>query len=234
MTKILVIDDESSIRDNVIEILKDEKFNAIGAENGTDGIKMAREHQPNLIICDVSMPDIDGYDVLTDLRQDPITVNIPFIFLTAKNDREDYRLGMELGADDYLTKPCTSVEIIAAVNARLKKHQDSMQQYVMERDKVKGLQQRIKELERLSNNHEDLLGRLSQELRDPLSSITMAIQMLKVAPSEQARNHYLTILQQECSREISLINQLSNLKEFSSSENTQFLQQFNIFNKPKS
>lgn len=141
---------------------------------------------------------------------------------------------MELGADDYLTKPCTSVEIIAAVNARLKKHQDSMQQYVMERDKVKGLQQRIKELERLSNNHEDLLGRLSQELRDPLSSITMAIQMLKVAPSEQARNHYLTILQQECSREISLINQLSNLKEFSSSENTQFLQQFNIFNKPKS
>lgn len=90
MTKILVIDDESSIRDNVIEILKDEKFNAIGAENGTDGIKMAREHQPNLIICDVSMPDIDGYDVLTDLRQDPITVNIPFIFLTAKNDREDY------------------------------------------------------------------------------------------------------------------------------------------------
>jgi DNA-binding response OmpR family regulator len=233
MTKILVIEDDTIIRESIIEILQDGNIDAIGAENGEQGLQLAREYQPDLIICDITMPDMDGYSVLTELRQDPTTVIIPFIFLTAKADRDDFRLGMELGADDYITKPCTPTELLSAIATQLKKQAAYMQQYVAERDKAKGLQQRIKELQRLSNSSEDLLQRISQELRDPLSNITMAIQMLKIAPSEAAREHYLQILHQECAREISLINQLSNLKEFLSPESASLLQQFNIFNKPK-
>ncbi|BAZ29898.1 response regulator receiver, CheY-like protein [Cylindrospermum sp. NIES-4074] len=140
---------------------------------------------------------------------------------------------MELGADDYITKPCTPTELLSAIATQLKKQAAYMQQYVAERDKAKGLQQRVKELQRVSNSSEDLLQRISQELRDPLSNITMAIQMLKIAPSEAARDHYLQILHQECAREISLINQLSNLKEFLTPESANLIQQFNIFNKPK-
>lgn len=103
MTKILVIEDEQGVRENLLEILEAENFDTIGAENGHVGITWAWEHRPDLIICDVMMPELDGYEVLKLLRQDPVTETIPFIFLTAKADKADLRQGMELGADDYLT-----------------------------------------------------------------------------------------------------------------------------------
>ncbi len=121
MTKILVIEDEQLVRNNVVEQLKAEGFDTIGVENGRVGLNWARQHKPDLIICDVVMPEVDGYEVLSSLRQQPATALMPFIFITALADRADMRRAMERGADDYLTKPFTKAELLGAIAARLKK-----------------------------------------------------------------------------------------------------------------
>ena len=122
MAKILVIEDEELIRDNIVELLETENFEVFTAENGKIGLQLAIQHQPDLILCDVTMPEIDGYGVITALQNNPITATIPFIFLTANADVGDLRKGMQLGADDYLTKPCTPTELLKAIVIRLEKH----------------------------------------------------------------------------------------------------------------
>ncbi|WP_293121881.1 response regulator [Microcoleus sp. bin38.metabat.b11b12b14.051] len=121
MVKILVIEDEEAIRENILELLEAEDFQGIGAINGTAGIKLAIAQIPDLILCDMMMPEIDGHGVLTALRSEPLTATIPFIFLTAKADKSDIRAGMEMGADDYITKPCTPQELLKAIAIRLEK-----------------------------------------------------------------------------------------------------------------
>lgn len=121
MTKILVVEDMDSLREEIIETLTYEGFEVIGAENGAVGVELALKHLPNLIICDVMMPELNGYETLTTLRRDPSTSTIPFIFLTAKADKMDMRQGMQLGADDYLTKPFTIEDLLGAIAARLEK-----------------------------------------------------------------------------------------------------------------
>ncbi|NER28952.1 MAG: hybrid sensor histidine kinase/response regulator [Symploca sp. SIO1C4] len=121
MNKILLIEDEEEIRENIFEILTAEDFEVIDADNGCSGVKLAQQELPDLIICDVMMPELDGYGVLSQLRQNPITDSIPFVFLTAKAAKEDLRQGMELGADDYLTKPFTRNELLKAITIRLEK-----------------------------------------------------------------------------------------------------------------
>ncbi|SKB13653.1 Cyclic diguanylate phosphodiesterase (EAL) domain protein [Planktothrix sp. PCC 11201] len=122
MSKILVIEDEDLIRDNIIELLETEKFEVFNAGNGKIGLQLAIQHQPDLILCDVAMPEIDGYGVLVALQKNPVTATIPFIFLTANSDVGDLRKGMQLGADDYLTKPFTPTELLKAIVIRLKKN----------------------------------------------------------------------------------------------------------------
>ncbi|MFN6514163.1 MAG: response regulator [Nostoc sp. CreGUA01] len=119
--KILVIEDDAVTRNVFLEVLEAQGFNTIGAENGLAGIQEAQEHLPDLVICDIQMPDMDGYSVLTTLRQDPDTAIIPFIFLTGSNTQADVRKGMELGADDYLTKPSTIEDLLRAIAVRFEK-----------------------------------------------------------------------------------------------------------------
>lgn len=228
MKKILVIEDEETVRANILELLDAENFEALEASNGLLGIQLAQEHLPDLIICDIMMPNLDGYAVLTALRSEPVTATIPLIFLTAKDDRSSTRKGMELGADDYLTKPCTANELLRAISIRLEKQAAYKQQYVAERERAKGLQQRVRELQQMNTTAEDLLQSLSQELRDPLSNITMAIQMLKIAPTEEARTRYIKILQEECAREIAIINQLASLQDLLTPENAKLLSRMNF------
>ena len=121
MKKILIIEDSAQTRNLFLEWLKAEGFDTIGAENGLVGVQQAQEKLPDLIICDMMMPELDGYGVLNTLRQDPVTAIIPFIFVTTRATWTDLRKAMELGADDYLTKPCTLKELLAAVAARLEK-----------------------------------------------------------------------------------------------------------------
>jgi DNA-binding response OmpR family regulator len=121
MKKILIIEDEPSVRANILDLLSAEEFNAVAADNGATGVQLALSHRPDLIICDVMMPQLDGHGVLQALRQNPVTATIPFIFLTAKVDRSDLREGMSLGADDYVTKPFRPKELLQAINTRLAK-----------------------------------------------------------------------------------------------------------------
>jgi DNA-binding NarL/FixJ family response regulator len=121
MKKILVIEDEPEMRRNLTTILRLEKFHPLPAENGRIGLQLAKTEKPDLILCDVMMPDLDGYGVIAALRADAETVAIPFIFLTAKGEKPDIRAGMNLGADDYLTKPVPKIELLSAIRSRLER-----------------------------------------------------------------------------------------------------------------
>ncbi|MBL0358233.1 MAG: response regulator [Chitinophagaceae bacterium] len=121
MKKILLIEDNEDIRSNTAEILELSNYKVITAENGKVGVEKAIEHKPDLIICDIMMPVLDGYGVLYAIHKNEEIKNTPFIFLTAKTERSDFRKGMELGADDYITKPFSGAELLNAVGSRLKK-----------------------------------------------------------------------------------------------------------------
>ena len=120
---ILVIEDEFSIRQHIVETLKLNQFQTLDAEDGASGLILARRFRPDLILCDVQMPNVDGYDVLVEIQQDSDLATIPFIFLTARTSYEEVRRGMNLGADDYLIKPCRSRDLIAAIESMIRKYE---------------------------------------------------------------------------------------------------------------
>ena len=122
MKKILIIEDNEGVRENTAEILELANYKVITAENGEIGIEKAKNELPDVIICDIMMPDLDGYEVLEALKNIENTICIPFIFLTSKAEKSDFRRGMNLGADDYLTKPFEERELLEAIKSRLKKH----------------------------------------------------------------------------------------------------------------
>lgn len=121
MKKILLIEDNEELRENTAELLELSGYSVEQAPNGKEGVRKAREVKVDLIICDIMMPEMDGYGVLFALSKDPELVRIPFIFLTAKSDRSDFRRGMNMGADDYIAKPFNDIELLDAVESRLKK-----------------------------------------------------------------------------------------------------------------
>jgi signal transduction histidine kinase len=155
MNKILVVEDAQSLRKDILEMLGFEGYDTIGAENGIVGVQRAREFRPDLIICDIMMPGMDGFGVLEELRNDAELSTVPFIFLTARTERSDSRYGMELGADDYLTKPFTASELLATVSARLKKRAKVYEYVERQKDEVR-------------NN---IILALPHELRTPLNVI---------------------------------------------------------------
>jgi signal transduction histidine kinase len=153
--KVLVIDDTEEIRIIISESLNLFGFSTLTAEDGSSGIEMARKNKPDLIICDINMPNVDGYATLTAVREDESTATIPFIFLSGASDKINMRRGMELGADDYLTKPFTHKELMAAVNARLEKQADLQRQSEKKLDELRG----------------NITMALPHELRTPLNGI---------------------------------------------------------------
>lgn len=121
MKKILVIEDNPDVRENLTEILTLSGYETLAAENGKTGVETALKNQPDLILCDIMMPELDGYGVLHILGRQPKTADIPFVFLTAKAEKEDFRKGMSLGADDYIIKPFDDVSLLQTIEARLQK-----------------------------------------------------------------------------------------------------------------
>lgn len=119
--KIVLVDDHDEMRDNTKEILELDNYNVYQANNGKKGVRLIQKHIPDIIICDIMMPDLDGYGVLKIVRNNPLTKHIPFIFLTAKNEMKDMRIGMNLGADDYLAKPFTDIELLESISIRLER-----------------------------------------------------------------------------------------------------------------
>ena len=120
MTKVLVIEDNKLIRDTILNLLYSRGISAIAAENGRRGLELAKEIIPDVILCDIRMPELSGYEVLSDLRQDPITATIPFIFLTAETNKEAINQGQILGANGYLNKPFTTAQLLSAIAPYLK------------------------------------------------------------------------------------------------------------------
>ena len=122
MKKILLIEDNPDVRENTFEILELAGYEVKTAANGKIGVDLAQKERPDLIVCDIMMPELDGYGVLHILSKKSETANIPFIFLTAKTEKADIRKGMNLGADDYLTKPFDDTDLLNAIEARLRKN----------------------------------------------------------------------------------------------------------------
>ncbi|HIK13472.1 MAG TPA: hybrid sensor histidine kinase/response regulator [Oscillatoriaceae cyanobacterium M33_DOE_052] len=155
MAKILVIEDEEPIRENLLELLAAENFQAIGAPNGKEGIILAQLEKPDLVICDIMLPELDGYEVLSYLRKNADTEMIPLIFLTSQAERENIRQAMNLGADDYITKPWQSQELLGSIASRLQKHSLWQQHTQQELDSLR---------QSISNS-------LPHELKTPLNGI---------------------------------------------------------------
>lgn len=214
MTKILVIEDELNVRENIVDLLEAEDFEVFSTENGILGILWAQENIPDLVISDVMMPGMSGHEVLAEMRELPNTELIPFIFLTAMSDKDDIRHGMELGADDYLTKPFTRDELLNSITSRLLRQAKLMKQYNEEQQKAKALGQRVKELEALHIQEE-----LSQEIEQALLKINTATKLITKIQPGQKRDRNLKIIQQTCAAEIALIQQDPELKSKVCSQN---------------
>lgn len=172
MTTILVIEDESALREEIIDTLTFEGFDTLGAPNGREGLDIAFDALPDLIICDIAMPEMDGYQVLTALRDNINTAKIPLIFLTAKANRSFMRYGMELGADDYLTKPFSHVELLAAIEARLARKEKMAEINSHE------LEQAMRKIAQM----------VTHELRTPLVSIAMVHDIISKQMDQLSRN----------------------------------------------
>ncbi|HEY8934104.1 MAG TPA: response regulator [Cyclobacteriaceae bacterium] len=148
MKKILLIEDNPEVRENTQEILTLASYNVVTAENGKIGVDLAQKEKPDLIICDIMMPELDGYGVLHILNKRPETAGIPFIFLTAKTEKTDIRKGMNLGADDYLTKPFDDTDLLNAIEARLRK---SLMQQKLYEPNASGLDNFIQDAKQVLN-----------------------------------------------------------------------------------
>lgn len=163
ITKILVIEDSADLRDDLIEMLTLDGYQTHGAENGLVGVKKAQAVMPDLIVCDIMMPEMDGYDVLLSLRREPETAGIPFIFLTARTEHIDRRQGMVLGADDYLTKPFDVEELLTSIHAQLEKRAKANAAAKRRQDQLR----------------ESIVTALPHELRTPLNTIIGFSEMLQ-------------------------------------------------------
>lgn len=155
MTRILVIEDHKAMREDIVETLAIEGYDALGAENGRVGVDMAQQERPNLIVCDIMMPEKNGYEVLEIVRRNPHTATIPFIFLTAKTERVNVRHGMMLGADDYLKKPFQVDDLLNSIESQLKKREELNQ----------AANERLEEL------RQNIITALPHELRTPLNTV---------------------------------------------------------------
>ncbi len=176
MAKILMIEDEDQIREEVMDWLMFEGYEVVGAANGRLGLEAAEREYPDLIISDINMPEMDGYNVLLEVRSNPVLSHIPFIFLTAHDTHDAYRAGMEMGADDYLTKPFTHTEVLSAIRARLQK-QSQQKEYVNQQldtlDKVLE-EERAKRLVKSR-----LVAMFSHDFRNPLAVILSSATLMQ-------------------------------------------------------
>ena len=201
---ILVIDDNNDIRENTAEILDMAGYKTFTAENGKRGVELALKEKPSVIVCDIMMPELDGYGVLHLLRKNPDTQHIPFIFLTAKTERSDFRKGMEMGADDYITKPFDDIELLNAVEIRLKKSAILEQQYTAN---PQGLTQFLKDvkstglIQKLSEQydveHYDKKQVLYQEGKRPRFLFYLMKGKIKGYKSHEDGKEYITNLYSE-------------------------------------
>jgi two-component system, OmpR family, alkaline phosphatase synthesis response regulator PhoP len=216
MRKILVIEDEQAIRDSLLDLLEAEGFEVLYADNGQEGLGLARSASPDLILCDVNLPELDGYQVLTQLRQQSETATLPFIFLTARGTKADFRYGMELGADDYLQKPCSGEELLGAIAARFAKQAALQETLEPSNAPTTGLAYN-------ASHHDGLLNFFYQELRNPLSNLNLVIYLLR-NNGTTVQTETLISLQETYSRELAVLQEILKLKAQLTPESARLLE----------
>lgn len=199
MKKILLIEDHTEMRENISEILKLSNYEVIAAENGRVGIEKARQLKPDLIISDIMMPETDGYGVLHALSKTPETAVIPFIFLSAKADKSDIRKGMGLGADDYITKPFNDVELLEAIESRLKKNELLQKNFDRGQEGYEAFVQEVKGFDDLKKLTEESTVRLykkkdiiMQERQYPRYLFLINSGLVKVFKSNEEGKEFIT------------------------------------------
>ena len=163
-TQILVIEDEKALCENISEIIAHYGFRVISTPTGEEGITMALEYNPDIIICDIMLPGIDGFEVFARIKQIPQLASTAFIFLTAKSTRSDTRIGMNMGADDYLTKPFTKEELINSIRARLEKLSKKSKQQ-LEKDEL--IEATLEKLTSLTKTERKVLNAISEGYTTP-------------------------------------------------------------------
>jgi DNA-binding response OmpR family regulator len=202
--KVLVIEDEHELRESIAEILTYEEFEPYTASNGLQGIKIAKEKLPDVVLCDILMPEMNGFDVLKELNKKNGISNMPFIFITALSGRNNYRQGMELGADDYLTKPFTRKELLQAISSRLKKHEE---QQIFYRRKIeafkKNVDEELKEIEvRLEEKNRSLTEVTTQKEQLGKKLDEVKTELMKETLSAIETGNTLSIIQQQMKAEL--------------------------------
>lgn len=199
MKTILVIDDNADIRENTAEILELAGYKTFTAENGKKGVEATLKNKPDLIVCDIMMPELDGYGVLHLIRKNPETQFIPFIFVSAKTERTDLRKGMEMGADDYITKPFDDIELLNAIEIRLKKSQVFEEKYSMNPQGVSRFLKDVKDsgmLDQLADEYDvetySKKTHLYQEGRRPRFLFYISKGKVKVFKTHEDGKEYIT------------------------------------------
>jgi two-component system, OmpR family, alkaline phosphatase synthesis response regulator PhoP len=230
MNKILIIEDTADVRHNIQEILEFENFQTLVAENGLTGVELAIKECPDLIISDILMPAMDGYQVLAALRNYPETAITPFIFLTARSVHQDRRQGMELGANDYLTKPFTGDELLKAVRIQLERSARTMEHYFNRHQEYQNFSKKIQNLQTFNQTKDRIFESFTAELRQTVTKISLALATIQTLPPGATRDRHLEILRAECQQEIKLLNEVEGLHKFLTPDNVSFLKQFNLLN----
>ncbi|MBW4466709.1 MAG: response regulator [Pegethrix bostrychoides GSE-TBD4-15B] len=240
MTKILVIEDERATRTNIINFLEAEGFDTLVAENGRLGIQLAQSHLPDLIICDILMPELDGYDVLTTLQEETQTASIPFIFLTVTATEAGFQQSLDLGADDYLSKPITSEQLRKAIAVQLQKQAEQLD-YPETDMATDSLSQPASPELQLLKAKDQLFNQLAQGVKPHLAKISRAAQALKQKTAREANreannreashetHQHLQELQEGTARVLALVNEITALHNMLTPENADLLlEQFNL------
>lgn len=177
---ILIIDDNKHIRTQINLVLKLEGYQTFMASNGTEGVQTAREIIPSLIICDIMMPELDGYGVLSMLRSNAITADIPFLFLSAKAEKQDIRQGMNLGADDYLWKPFSTEDLLKAIEARLDRYETTK----------RILSGKISALANVSFTRDKFLSLMTHDLKSAFTGVLGLAELLSVKHHGMAQEEF--------------------------------------------
>jgi two-component system, sensor histidine kinase and response regulator len=183
-SSILIIDDNKHIRTQINLVLKLEGYNTFMASNGLEGVTAAKESLPNLIICDIMMPELDGYGVLSMLRANATTADIPFLFLSAKAEKNDIRQGMNLGADDYLWKPFSTEDLIKAIEARLDRHETTR----------RALSDKLTPFASLSLTRDKFLSLMTHDLKSAFTGILGLSELMSAKHQDMSEGEFTETL----------------------------------------
>jgi len=213
MTKILLIEDEYPLRQEMMEWLTFENYEVTEAADGVEGVNAAVMSPPDLIVCDISMPKLDGYGVLLDIQSNSALQSIPFIFLTARTTHEDIRKGMQLGADDYLTKPCTRLELLEAIRVRLEK---KIAHDTERRNQVSAFKQALATEQEKRLLQAKLVAMFSHDFRNQLLVIRASASLVRDYPgrlTEQRRVERLDAIEQSAETLLEMLDGMLNMAQ---------------------